>query len=360
LNPFRKFKYFKLSPSNCYCPREIAQIDSITFKEVFTKSMKRAFLLNALLILTSLVGISQSKTPALSGDLVIFHAGSLSVPMKEVAAEFNKIYPGVKVLLESAGSVASARKITDLNRPCDILASADYAVIDNMLIPEYADWNIKFVSNELSIVYHESSRYASQINSKNWYDILEKKDVAFARADPNSDPCGYRTVLTLQLAEKYYKKPDLAKIMMDKDKNYMRPKEVDLIALLESGSIDYIFLYRSVAIQHKLKYIQLPDDINLKNMAFANHYSTVSTEINGKEPGKKEMIKGEPMIYGVTLLRDAPNKPAALAFLEFLLNKDKGMKILERNGQPSVIPMETKNYDKLPSVLRLFAKPVKQ
>ena len=94
----------------------------------------------------------QQKPSGLKGELIIFHAGSLSVPLKEVAAEFNKFYPDIKIKMESAGSVASARKITDLNRPCDILASSDYAVIDNMLIPKYADWNIKFVSNELSIV----------------------------------------------------------------------------------------------------------------------------------------------------------------------------------------------------------------
>ncbi|MBK7030601.1 MAG: tungstate ABC transporter substrate-binding protein WtpA [Bacteroidales bacterium] len=299
---------------------------------------------------------AQSQNTSIGGELKIFHAGSLSVPMKEVTTAFNKQYPKVKVLLESAGSVASARKITDLKKPCDIMASADYAVIDNMLIPEYADWNIKFVSNELSIVYSEKSRYASQINNKNWFDILMKEDVAFGRADPNSDPCGYRTVMALQLAEKHYKKPGLAAKFLAKDLNYMRPKEVDLIALLETGSIDYIFLYKSVAIQHQLKFITLPDQVNLKNPAYAILYATAKVEINGKEPGSKETMTGEPMIYGVTMLKNAPNKAAALAFLKFLLSKDQGMKILQKNGQPSVIPMENEHYDRLPKELKAFAK----
>jgi molybdate/tungstate transport system substrate-binding protein len=302
---------------------------------------------------------SQEKGVKLSGDLIIFHAGSLSVPLKEVAAAFNRVHPDVKILMESAGSVASARKITDLNKSCDIMASSDYGVIDNMLIPKYADWNIKFVSNELSIVYQDKSHYSNQINAKNWFDILMKKDVAFARADPNADPCGYRTVMMLQLAEDFYQQPGLAKNIAEKDQNFIRPKEVDLLALLESESIDYIFLYRSVAIQHKLKYINLPDDINLKNPANEAKYSQASTEINGKEPGKKEVVKGEPMVYGVTMLRNAPNKPAAIAFLRFLLSMDEGMKIMEKNGQPSVIPMETGNFDKIPDELKPFAKPMK-
>jgi molybdate/tungstate transport system substrate-binding protein len=305
------------------------------------------------LALVSLLAQAQQKP--LSGELIIFHAGSLSIPMKEVAAAFNKLHPGVKILMESAGSAASARKITDLNRTCDIMASADYAIIDNMLIPRHADWNIRFASNEMSIVYHEKSRRAKEISNNNWYDILMKPDVAFGRADPNSDPCGYRSVITLKLAESYYTKPGLAKNIMGKDLNYMRPKEVDLVALLESGSIDYIFLYRSVAIQHNLKYLILPDEINLKNPAFAFWYASVSTEINGKAPGLKEMIRGEPMIYGVTILKEAPNREAAVAFVQFLLSPHQGMAIMEKNGQPSVIPLPVANFDRLPASLKPFA-----
>lgn len=296
------------------------------------------------------------KPSELSGDLIIFHAGSLSVPMKEIKTEFNKLYPKVNVLLEPAGSVECARKITDLKKPCDILASSDYNVIDKMLIPAYADWNIKFAANEMSIVYNNKSKYRDQINAKNWYDILMKQDVAFGRADPNADPCGYRSVMCIQLAESYYEKPGLAKQLLSKDLNYMRPKEVDLLAVLESDNIDYIFIYRSNAVQHNLNYLILPDQINLKNPGYTDDYNKAVVEIKGKEPGKTEQIKGDPMIYGVTMIRNAPNKEAALAFLEFMLSSDKGMKIMEKDGQPSVIPMEEKNYAKVPDRLKQFVK----
>jgi len=299
---------------------------------------------------------AQKQMAHLSGELIIFHAGSLSVPMREIAAEFNKIYPDVKILSESAGSVASARKITDLNRPCDIMASADYSVIDKMLIPRFADWNIKFASNEMAIVFSPKSRYADNINQANWYETLMKKDVSFGRADPNSDPCGYRTVMMLQLAEKFYKKPGLAKNIIEKDAEFIRPKEVDMLALLESESIDYIFLYRSVAIQHKLKYIVLPDQVNLKNPAFASQYASAKVEINGNAPGEKQVMTGEPMIYGITIMRNAPDRAVAEAFIAFMLSKDHGMKIMEKDGQPSVIPMPVQNFDKLPATLRPFAK----
>ncbi len=307
------------------------------------------------LALVAYQGFSQAKS-TLTGDLIIFHAGSLSVPMKEVAAEFKKLYPQINIQMEAAGSVASARKITDLDKPCDIMASADYAVIDKMLIPKYADWNIKFAANEMCVVYSEKSHYAGKINAKNWMDMLLKTDVAFGRSDPSSDPCGYRTEMMLQLAEKYYKKPGLYKNIAGKDQVYMRPKETDLLALIETNTVDYIFLYRSVAVQHQLKYIILPDEINLKNPAFASQYATATVEINGSKPGEKQTMTGEPMIYSFTVLRNAPNKPAAIAFARFLLEKANGQAIMARNGQPSVVPSKVVNYDKVPAQLKPFVK----
>jgi len=296
------------------------------------------------------------KSSGISGDLIIFHAGSLSVPMKEIKAEFNKAYPKVNVLLESAGSVECARKITDLKKPCDIMASSDYKVIDKMLIPDWADWNIRFAANEMCIAFNDKAKYKDRISSKNWYEILLKQDVAFGRADPNADPCGYRSVMCIQLSEAYYGKPGLAKQLLEKDVNFIRPKEVDLLALLESNNIDYMFQYRSVAVQHNLNYLVLPDQVNLKNPKYADDYVKATAEIKGKEPGKTEQMKGEPMIYGVTMLKNAPNKEAALAFLKFMLSKDKGMKIMEKDGQPSVIPMPAGNYPAVPDQLKPFVK----
>ena len=298
---------------------------------------------------------STSKHKTLSGDLIIFHAGSLSVPMKEIAAAFKKDNPDVNIMMEAAGSVECARKITELNKPCDVMASADYAVIDKYLIPKYADWNIKFASNEMAIVFNERSKRGNEINKDNWYKILLDKNVLIGRADPNSDPCGYRAVLVSELAEKHYKLDGLAEQLLRKDENNIRPKETDLLALLETGNVDYIFLYRSVAEQHKLKYILLPDEINLKNPEFLTLYNSVSVELNGKTPTQKIIQKGEPMVYGITIPKNAPNLVVATAFVRFLLSKNKGMAILQRLGQPSVIPSETNTYDRIPDELKEFA-----
>lgn len=266
----------------------------------------------------------------ISGDLIIFHAGSLSMPFKAIADTFMKIHPGVNVLAEASGSIDAARKITELNRPCDIMASADYSVIDNLLVPEFADDNIKFAANEMAIVFNDKSRYASQIDSSNWAEILMKEDVAFGRADPNSDPCGYRTLLTLKLAGVNSEK------FTEKDQKFIRPKEVDLLALLDVNAVDYIFLYKSVAVQHNLRYTQLPESVNLSNPNLNDVYSKVSVQVRGAKPGETMTMNGEAMVYGIAVLRDAPNKKAAEAFIEFLLSEEGGRKILREMGQSPV------------------------
>lgn len=303
---------------------------------------------------------AKSTNPPLSGDLIVFHAGSLSVPMKEITTAFKKENPSVNIMMEAAGSVECARKITELKKPCDIMASADYTVIDKLLIPNFADWNLKFASNEMAIVYTDKSKRGKEITKNNWYKIMLDKNVQIGRADPNADPCGYRSVLVSKLAEKHYKQNGLAEQLLKKDENNMRPKETDLLALLETGNVDYIFLYRSVAEQHKLKYLLLPDEINLKISEFSELYSSVSVEINGKTPTEKITQKGEPMVYGITIPKNAPNQTVALAFLKFMLSKDKGMAILQKLGQPSVVPSATKSYDKLPAELKVFASKPKK
>lgn len=292
----------------------------------------------------------------ISGELMIFHAGSLAVPFKEVVKAFNKDYPQVRVLSESAGSRLSARKISELKREADVFGSADYTVINTLLIPDDAKWTIRFAANEMVVAYTERSRGAGEIDGDNWHRILLQKNVAYGRADPNTDPCGYRTVLTSKLAEIHYGEPGLAERLLEKDRRHIRPKETDLLALLEVGEIDYIFIYRSVARQHGLKWVALPDEINLKRPEMTGIYKQVSVEISGKTRGALIEKPGAPMVYGVTIPSNARNPKAAMAFVTFLLERDKGMAIMERNGQPSLVPTISDSYDDIPDSLKRFAK----
>ncbi len=285
--------------------------------------------------------------------IVVFHAGSLAVPFTQMKKAFEAKYPQYNVVLEAAGSRASARKITDIGKPADVMASAAYKVIDNLLIPKFAKFDAHFATNELVIAYTSHSKYSNEINAKNWTDILLRKGVKIGHSNPNLDPCGYRSMLVTKLAGIYYNKPDFYNKLLGYGKNYkngeekrnkviVRPKETDLLGLLEAGAYDYLYIYKSVAAQHKLKYINLPPQINLKSSKFAKYYKQATFEISGKKPGTWILKKGSAMVYGITVVQNKKenlprNKEGAVKFVNFVLSP-QGQAIMKQNGQGAINP----------------------
>ncbi len=307
-------------------------------------------------------GTGKSASPPqepthVSQKIVIFHAGSLTVPLKEMSEAFKTNHPGVEIETEASGSVTAARKISDLGRQADVMMSADYTVIDNLLIPTFADWNIQFARNMMVLVYTNKSKYANEITPDNWYDVLTRDGVVYGHSDPNADPCGYRTLMVWQLAEKYYKVPGLYKRLQDHcPPENVRPKSVELIALLQSGDMDYAFEYRSVAVQHGLKFVELPEEINLSSVKFKDFYRQAKVEISGKKPGTTLIKEGKPIVYGVTVPKNAPHHELGVEFVQFLLS-DKGQAILNKLGQPPIVPpVAATGKDKLPAPLKPLVK----
>ena len=283
--------------------------------------------------------LSLSANAASQGKVIVFHAGSLTVPFVEMEKIFESKHPGTDILREAGGSTKMARMISELNKPADIMASADYAVIDKGLIPAKATWNIRFATNQLVLCYTDRSRFASDINAQNWYDILSREGVVWGHSDPNLDPCGYRSLMVLQLAEKYYNKPGLYNLLIaNRPKENVRPKSVELVSLLKTGNMDYAWEYLSVAVQHELKYVVLPDEINLGNYRHDDFYKEAKVKVTGKKPGTWMTRTGSSCTYGITLIKEAPNPEGALTFLEYVLSPDGGLKILKGMGQPPFIP----------------------
>lgn len=294
----------------------------------------------------------QSKTKS---TLIIFHAGSLAKPFSELEELFESQNPGVDVLRESSGSKLAARKVSELKKSADIVAVSDYSVIPEILYPDYADWTVYFAKNSMVIVYTEHSKFSTEINSKNWTEILLRKDVEVGHSDPLLDPCGYRTLLVIKLAENYYKIPGLYNKLINRvPPENIRPKEAELVALAEAGEIDYHFNYKSVAEQHQLRYIELPDEINLGNLKLKEYYKNTVIELKDKD-GKTTEINGEPIIYGITIVKNAPNRKPAEKFIELLLSED-GKKILSKNFQEPFDSPECDRWDLLPESLKIKIK----
>jgi ATP-binding cassette subfamily B protein len=92
---------------------------------------------------------SQPAETGLEGKLIIFHAGSLTVPLEKLTESFQAQHPAVTFETEASGSRSAARKISELGREADVMMSADYTVIDNLLTPNFAAWNVQFARNTM-------------------------------------------------------------------------------------------------------------------------------------------------------------------------------------------------------------------
>jgi len=151
--------------------------------------------------------------------------------------------------------------------------------------------------------------------------------------------------------------PGLAAALREKHgKKFIRPKETDLLALLEAGEIDYLFIYRSVAQQHGLKFVELPDEVNLGSADLADVYSAAEVDITGKEPGEFITRVGAPIVYSVTIPRSARDHTLAEDYLALLLSAD-GQAIMKRNGQRPIVPPQATAAGPVPSRLEPLLGP---
>jgi len=332
----------------------------------------------AILVVASMIAIAIFLHQEKKETLIIFHAGSLSTPFSELEKIFEKKY-SVDVRREAAGSKATIRKITELGKKADVVASADYTLIEDMMISsKYANFCIKFAKNKMVIAYTNRSKYKNEINGSNWYKIMTRKDVRFGFSNPNDDPCGYRALIVVQLAEIYYKNDHIFDELIEKNSNIesrkengsyiifippsaelginvakiaIRSAEIDLMASLETGDIDYLFIYRSVAYQHRhsgVNFIELPEEIDLSNSNFTSLYSKVKVSF-----ASGDIIEGEPIIYGITIPKNSENVEMAIKFIAFLLN-ETGQKIFQENGQIVITPAICDNITALPPALKKY------
>jgi molybdate/tungstate transport system substrate-binding protein len=324
-------------------------------------------------------------------ELKVLNAGSLMVPFQALEHEFELKYPDIDVLPEGHGSVQVIRYITELGKEVDLAAVADAQLIPLLMYPAripdgkglYADWYIKFVSNRLGIAYTAGSAYSSEITAENWYEIIARPDVRIGLADPGIDSLGYRALMAVQLAENYYgdgaifekliadnfnsafeviqtdgiatiKVPELLK--PSQKRVFLRSYSIQLLALLESGEVDYAFEYESVARQRGLKFINLPREIDLSSPDYADQYQRVRVKLEFQRfASVMPEFEGVPIIYGITIPRNAPHQKEAILFLEFLLGAE-GQRIFTESFQPPLVPAEADGIDNVPAELRPFIK----
>ncbi len=294
--------------------------------------MSRAALIVAAVTAVVIATVPPAAAQSPAGPLVVFNAGSLARPFADVLKAFVAKYPDVQPQQENSGSLEAARKLTELGKIPDVLGVADYGVIPKLLVPKHATWYATFAKNSMVIVYSDQSVGAKEVNGANWWQVLLRPDVRWGHANPVLDPNGYRTLMVFQLAEKFYRQPGLAaKLDRAAPPRYIRPKEADLTALVQSGELDYAWSYYSIAKTAGLHFVDLPPEVNLSDPSKAEWYAQARVKLPGRSATDSVEFRGEPIVYAVTIPTQAPHPQLAQAFLRFLFSLE-GQAIMSRDG----------------------------
>jgi len=334
-----------------------------------------ALLLSSLIIF-SIPGCGSDKT-----KLRVINAGSLMVPFSEMEKAFEAEHPDVDVLIEGHGSIQVIRHVTELYAEADVIAVADYSLLPMMMyqtpMPDtempYADWLIKFATNRLGITYTPSSKYADEVNSENWYQVLSRPDVKVGISDARFDSCGYRALMTCKLAELYYDNDQIFEGVIgefspeitfeERDGHYsiiipeiFRPEKVSvrgssvaLLSTIESGDIDYAFMYESVSRQYGLEFIELPVEIDLSSNECEDFYEQVECRLAFQRfASVVPVFNGEPIVYAMTVPENAPHPDLAAEFIQFVIGP-RGNEALSNTYQPALVPPWTDALENTPA-----------
>jgi molybdate/tungstate transport system substrate-binding protein len=262
---------------------------------------------------------------------VVFNAGSLARPIRAALDTFAQ-RERVVVQQESAGSLETARKLTELGNIPDIIALADAEVFPGYLVPGHIESYVTFARNRMVLAYTDRSRFAAEITAANWWEIVQRPGVEVGRSDPQLDPNGYRTLMVWQLAERHYSQPALATALeAHAPPRNVRPKEADLVGLLQAGELDYIWSYESMARASDLRWVELPVEIDLSSPVHAEQYAHARVTVRGANAGTSRTFVGAPIVYAFAVPRAAPHPSVAARFAAFLLS-DAGRGILRREG----------------------------
>jgi len=349
-----------------------------------------------LILILSLLGLglgscNGQQAEAEKTPLVVFAAGSLIIPFDHIEKAFEEKYPNIDLQAEYHGSIQVIRHATELHKPIDVIATADAALIPMLMyatnVPEtnqpYADWFIRFASNHLALAYNPESKYADEINAENWTEIISRPDVKIGIADPRFDASGYRALMAFALAEIANENYGLFAPMFDKQFTFpvtifrgddlttitvpeiletksdshivIRGASIQLIALLESGDLDYAFEYESVIAQHNLKLVSLPAEVNLGEQANEELYKQVQVNLDFQRfVSIKPQFRGERIGYGVTIPASAEHPDEAAQFIAFLLS-DEGRSLMEADHHPMFETFIADGYENLPENLQAVA-----
>lgn len=249
---------------------------------------------------------SASASATASGPVNVLYAGSLvNLMQKQVGPGFQQA-TGYSVTGFSAGSKALATEIKGKVHQGDVFISASPKVnasLEGAANGNWVSWYATFATSALVLGYNASSKFAGDIKSKPWYQVLTEPGIKVGFTDPATDPKGVLAVQAMTGFAGTMHLPALKALSANKSDIF--PEET-LVGRLQAGQLDVGFFYTAEAAAANIPTVPLTGE-DLK------------------------------ATYTVTILNNAPHEAAAGAFVSFLLGPG-GHAALLHDGLALVTP----------------------
>jgi len=290
--------------------------------------------------------------------VTVFAAASLARAFSDLEEPFERAHPALDLRLELGGSQELCRRVAELGRPADLVASADGWVIDAILRPRHATFNLLFATNAVTLAHAQHSKFTEEITPENWPAILQRPGVRLGLVNPDTAPIGYRTLQVLELAERVLGAEKVggaglaARLRARVAPEQIVPDEGELLSLLQARAVDYAFVYRSSTEAHNLKAVSLPDSYSLGAADRAADYGRVSLRVKTRRGESKE-VKATPSLYGLTIPTTAQNPAGGAALVGFLCG-EQGRRGLVRYGFRPIAPPRCDAPCEAPAAVRPY------
>ncbi|MCU4926673.1 extracellular solute-binding protein [Halobacteria archaeon AArc-dxtr1] len=269
----------------------------------------------ALASISLAVGGSVAGCLGSTSDAVrVLSAGSLAQTFESHVGPAFESETGTDVHGEYYGANVVMRMVEDRTKHPDVIVSADATLLRDRLYGDVTDWDVEFAANSVGIGYNEETAFGRGLEAgEPWYELALAADEGdLSIGDPNLDPLGYRAVQAFALAEAEYDidgfRDELLELV------YREPDEPQMMAGVESGSRAASVVYRNMAVDHEMPFVEFPAAYNFANLELADHYATVSYTTDEEE----YTAEGRPVIYNATVSDEADNPRAGHDLVQFL------------------------------------------
>ncbi|PKK90229.1 MAG: hypothetical protein CVV64_10910 [Candidatus Wallbacteria bacterium HGW-Wallbacteria-1] len=266
--------------------------------------------------------LEKQEAAAEAARVEIFVEDSLLPAINAVAEEFRKIRPECQIILEPSSSKMAVRKIVDMGRVPDILITRGiYLIQTEGITPDYSPFFIQFARDRLVIAFTDASTGGSGITETAWPAMLSQKKARFGRVSRDSDPLGVYTdfMASLMTAMKLWPaevSPEIWAKSFSRDQNRVDP--LDLVRQLETGNMDYAFIYSSLAQSHRLKTLELPSPANL-GVESLSWKEGRDGSVDLSVAGRRFRVPASPIYAVACVMSESAHPKSSAAFIRYLV-----------------------------------------